>query len=297
MVNRSDGLAYQIGQGLSALDMEARRDKLDGFSVVSGLAVTTDGTDLTLDVGQSAGGGTATVGYSSGSVDTVSLGSATTVTLTTADPDNPRKDVVYLDTGGTVQVETGVAEPAAPSGNTRFDTYQPEPPLPSTTGTVLAEVYVAAGASAIESADIRDRRQPSDLVADEVVAQSVDAGSVNTDTASVTNEPTAANEVSRREELPQAGTVESSSLGPSVDDTLDTFASDITSTTFAEAFASAPKVVATVNFDVSTASTGWFPRVGNVSATGFDCSFINYSTSDLKTETVGSDWIATRGRP
>jgi hypothetical protein len=153
MVDRADGLHYDIGQGYSELDAEAARDRLDGYAVVSGLEVTTDGTNLTLDVSA----GTAIVGGTE-----VSLASAGTVTVDAADSTDPRKDTIYIDSNGNLQSETGVPEPADPAGNTRFNTFQPEPPYPSTEGTILAEVWVAAGTSAIASADRRDRRQPAE---------------------------------------------------------------------------------------------------------------------------------------
>jgi len=177
-------LDYAIGQGYSALDAQAWRDKLDGYAVADGLGVSVD-TGLTVSVAS----GTATVGETSGVVDTVSLGSSTTVTLDSADSTNPRKDTVYIDTTGTVQVETGTAEAADPSGSVRFDTFQPEPPLPSTDGTVLAEVWVAAGASSLSSSDIRDRRVPADSVGDRAVYQDVHTGSLDTDKVGYTNVP------------------------------------------------------------------------------------------------------------
>jgi hypothetical protein len=163
-------LEYAIGQGYSALDAQAHRDQLDGYAVADGLAVSVD-SGLTLSVAS----GTATVGETSGSVDTAVLGSSTTIALDAADSTNPRKDTIYIDTGGTVQKETGIAEPAAPTGATRDDTYEPEPPFPSTDGTILAEVWVPAGASSLSSGDIRDRRVPADVVADRGVFQTVDA--------------------------------------------------------------------------------------------------------------------------
>lgn len=170
-VGRSEGLDYATGDGYSALDAEAARNRLDGYAVVDGLGVSVD-TGLTLSVAS----GSATVGETGGSVDTVSLGSATTIALDTADSQNPRKDVVYIDTSGTVQKETGVAEPADPSGSVRFNTFQPEPPAPSTEGVILAEVWVGAGTSSLASADIRDRRQPAQVVADSASVGSLDAG-------------------------------------------------------------------------------------------------------------------------
>jgi hypothetical protein len=176
-IGRSAGYLPQIGEGWEALDPQTvARDKLDGFAVVDGLEVTTDGTDLTLDVSA----GTATVGESSGTVQTVSLGSAGTVTLDQADSTDPRKDTIYIDTNGDLQAETGTAESALPSGNTRFTTYQPESPLPSTEGTVLARVWVGAGVTSIQSADIDDLRVPADTVADGVTAQSVSTDDLRT---------------------------------------------------------------------------------------------------------------------
>jgi len=170
-------LEYQIGQGYHALDAQARRDRLDGYAVASGLGVS-PGTGLEVDVAS----GTATVGETSGTVDTVNV-AATTVALDTAASTNPRKDTVYVDESGTVQVETGVADSVLPSANTRFNTYQPEPPLPSTNGAILAEVFVAAGATSLGTDDIRDRREPADVVTDRMVAQSASIDETN-----ITNE-------------------------------------------------------------------------------------------------------------
>lgn len=167
-LGRTDGLLYDVGEGYSALDAAAARNRLDGFAVVSGLGVSVS-TGLTLSVAS----GTATVGQSSGSVDTVSLGSSTTITLDAADSTNPRKDTIYIDTAGTVQKETGTAEAADPSGNTRFNTFQPEPPEPSTDGVILAEVWVGAGVSSLTSADIRDRRQPAQSIFDRLYVRDV----------------------------------------------------------------------------------------------------------------------------
>lgn len=168
-LGRSDGLLYAEGQGYSHLDAAAARDRLDGFAVVDGLAVTVD-SGLTLSIAS----GTATVGSASNSVDTVSLGSSTTTTLQSADSTDPRKDTVYIDTNGDVQVETGTADPYEPAGDTLFDTYVPEPPEPSTEGVILAEVVVPAGASSINTSDhVRDRRQPAQAVVDQLDARGV----------------------------------------------------------------------------------------------------------------------------
>lgn len=150
-------LQYETGQGYSALDAQAWRDRLDGYAVVSGLKVSWD-SGMTLSVAS----GEAAVGQTNGSLDKVSLGTSTTITLDAADSTHPRKDTIYIDTTGTVQKETGTPREALPEGSTAFDTYQPEPPFPSTDGTVLSEVWVPAGATSLQDSYVRDRRVPAD---------------------------------------------------------------------------------------------------------------------------------------
>lgn len=152
-------LNYSIGNGYSARDAEVWGDRLDGFGVVSGLGVT-PGTGLVVDVAS----GTALVG----TADTVDLASSTSVSLDTADANDPRKDAIWIDDTGTVGKTTGVAEPADPAGNIRENTYQPEPPDPAGDVTILAVVWVAAGASSLATADIRDRRVNADIIANDL---------------------------------------------------------------------------------------------------------------------------------
>ena len=83
------------------------------------------------------------------------------VALAAADGTNPRRDLVYVDTTGTLQVLTGTPAPKDPASATRFEAFDPSPPDSSslgTTGTVLAEVWVPAGASDIVADDVRDMR-------------------------------------------------------------------------------------------------------------------------------------------
>lgn len=97
----------------------------------------------------------------------VSTSSTATVTLSSSDSD-PRKDVIYINSSGTVQSLEGTAASAEPSGETQADTYTPAPPDASgITGVVVAEVWVGGGASSLSSGDIRDRRIPSPTYADE----------------------------------------------------------------------------------------------------------------------------------
>jgi len=176
MVDPTNGLQYDIGQGYSAADAQAARSRLDGYAVVTGLTPTAGSSGLEVDVAS----GEALVGTDANDDPLrVSVG-ATTVTLSTADSQYPRKDVVYVDDAGTVQVAEGTADPPLPETATLFNTYQPEPPLVRT-GAVLAEVFVAAGATTLGSADVRDRRQPAQVVGEEVAAETLRAATFGRD--------------------------------------------------------------------------------------------------------------------
>lgn len=87
---------------------------------------------------------------------------ATTVSITTADATNPRKDIVYV-----------LVSDAAISGATNAVTYvvlagtpaaTPVAPTLPALATQLAEVYVAAGATSITNANITDARPRSQVV-------------------------------------------------------------------------------------------------------------------------------------
>jgi len=144
-----------IGDGADALGQNQLTDALDGTYWVSGWDATLGTGDLEVDI--AAG---------SGAVDgaDVSTGSTQTIDFT-GDPDStdPRKAVIYVDSGGTVQKALGTPQPVDPSGEIRFRTYNPSPPA-SVSGVVVAEVWLAAGETALESADVRDRRVSNDAV-------------------------------------------------------------------------------------------------------------------------------------
>jgi len=151
----------QNGWGAQALDLNQQQRRYQN-AIVSGCAAS-DGTNaMEIDVAD----GEAIVAGSRVSV------SATTLTLSASNSD-PRKDVVYIDSAGTPQVATGTAAPAAPSGETGRDTYQPQPPdLSATDAAVVAEVWVGGGVSDTGSGDISDRRVFADAVFGSVDAQS-----------------------------------------------------------------------------------------------------------------------------
>jgi len=169
MVDPTEGLNFEIGQAYHALGAQAARERLDGYAVVSGLEPT-DGTGLAIDVaaGEALVGGTS-VTFAGGSVS-----------LNSADPSDPRKDTIWIDDTGTLGATAGTPNAGIDGeGNSaeRFTTVQPEPPLPTGEKTILAEVWVPAGATSLASADVRDRRQPADIVGNDVTAQTLSGAS------------------------------------------------------------------------------------------------------------------------
>lgn len=148
--------------GYGALDHNGLVNRLQ-FSVKSGCAVSPGTNDLTVqcDAGEVIHDG-----------NSVSVAAQDNVALAAADGSNPRKDVVYVDGTGTLQVATGTAEAAKPSGQTHRDTYRPAPPdLSATAAVVLAEVWVPAGAVDIAAGDVSDRWLDADAA-----FQSVETG-------------------------------------------------------------------------------------------------------------------------
>lgn len=135
--------------GFHALDPNQIWDWLN-FGVVSGCSVSPGTDDLTVQV---------TAGEIVFNGEFVDVAAQDNVALSAADSTNPRKDTVYIDSAGTLQVATGTAESATPSGETRRDTYRPAPPdLSTTDATVLAEVWIPTGATDIATGDVSDRR-------------------------------------------------------------------------------------------------------------------------------------------
>ncbi|MFC6825656.1 hypothetical protein [Halopelagius fulvigenes] len=120
-------------------------------------SLTSDSTDITVDItsGEIRLGGT-----------TVSV-NAQQVSLQAGDLDDPRKDLIAVDTAGSCVVLPGTPEPALPDGTTDEDAYQPSvEELDGEAGNYLAlwEVWVPAEADASTDLDdpeiqyLKDRR-------------------------------------------------------------------------------------------------------------------------------------------
>jgi hypothetical protein len=96
-----------------------------------------------------------------GAINGVDVSTASTQTVDfTGDPDpnDPRKAAISVDSGGNVVKTLGMPVPADPTNEVRFRTWDPQPPAESVPGVVVAEVWLAAGETVLESEDIRDRR-------------------------------------------------------------------------------------------------------------------------------------------
>lgn len=144
---------WSIGYGATALDFNQLAAIANGDYVVSGCTPSDGANAMEVDIAS----GTVRLDGSDISV------SSQTVTLSASNTD-PRKDIIYIDGTGSAIDVTGTAAPAEPSGDTHFDTYQPPPSdMSTTTGIIVAEVWVGGGVSDIASGDIRNRTHPSNF--------------------------------------------------------------------------------------------------------------------------------------
>ena len=122
---------------------------LRGYSVKSGLAPTGGGT-TTMEVDIAVG-----VAWVNG-VEVPFAGDS--IAISAADANYPRKDLVSIDSTGTLQVTEGTPGAADPSGDSGAQTFTPVPPALPADETLICEVWVAAAAVGIVDANITDRR-------------------------------------------------------------------------------------------------------------------------------------------
>lgn len=138
--------AFHISQSApDSGDFDVLRDGSKATGVVSGCAVTAQGSpDMTCAVAS----GTIAVGGVTASV------SSGNVTITTADPDDPRIDLVVASNAGVKSVVAGDPAPEMVSGSEPGPDY---PAIPANS-VVLAAVYVPAADTTIASNQITDKR-------------------------------------------------------------------------------------------------------------------------------------------
>jgi hypothetical protein len=133
---------------LNENDANSFKQGIDGYGVFSGLAVSA-GTGLQVSVATGSA-------YFAGTK--VTKASPTLVSLTAADPTNPRRDIIVMNSSGTISAVAGTAAAATPGGYTKFQLWTPyAEPIPSGS-IILGEVYVAATATSLVASDILDKR-------------------------------------------------------------------------------------------------------------------------------------------
>lgn len=161
--------AHQNGDGLDALAQNQHTDGARGNGIVVAMADMPNPTDCEPSLGTNTS--TITIDVNAGTAaingSTHSVG-ATTVSLDDGGA-NPRRDVVYIAEGGSVNVLKGTAgAPATDDSGTDIvgaTAPLPEPPdMSSVTGVPIAVVWVPAGATSDSdldaSRDVWDRRVP-----------------------------------------------------------------------------------------------------------------------------------------
>jgi hypothetical protein len=120
-------------------DIDVITAALNGAGVITGGAVTAQTTpNMTVQVA---------AGIASHVSTLISFAAVSSLAITAADATNPRRDLVVVDTAGTVSVKTGT-----PAGIPLLPTFN------LTTEVVLAEVTVPANTTSIPSTHIVDKR-------------------------------------------------------------------------------------------------------------------------------------------
>jgi hypothetical protein len=141
-------------QSISRKDLATKNDPnsikqgIAGYGVCSGLAVSA-GTGLQVSIASGNALFASTLVIKSG---------ATTLNLTAADSTNPRKDIIVLASDGTISAVDGTAAAIYLPSDTKFQLLSPYPEAIPSGKIILAEVYVAAGATSLAASDINDKR-------------------------------------------------------------------------------------------------------------------------------------------
>src|SRR3989304_3852001 len=180
---------YLAGYGIHSVDFDqfVEAIKANGTNgVISGLAVAQRGAGANMSVDVASGKARV-----NGTIRTFS--STTNVVISASDPTNPRKDLIVINSAGTLIARTGTAAAADPVANTKRETFSPDPPEMTAGDIVLAEVWVGAGVTSILTADISDRSLtaifPNNIrVANEFPGADIGAqvGAANTDIGGAT---------------------------------------------------------------------------------------------------------------
>lgn len=143
-------LRVENGDGIAGVWFNALLLAAEGYGVEQGCGVILGGAtdEINIQVGQGAI-------MHDGSLVSVSAQQAT---LQPGNPDNPRKDLVWIDREGTVRVQPGVAGSHVPPDKERDDTYAPAVPDASRlNGVPIAWIEVPPGTTSAGELDPRDK--------------------------------------------------------------------------------------------------------------------------------------------
>lgn len=143
-------MGYENGYRIFNNDFNKILDALKNNGVIIGLEVTQQTTPA---MGITVESGVMTINRA----PSVKIGSSN-VSIDAADATNPRKDLIVINSEGVLSVVKGNPDTKIPSANTGVYTRQPKPQSIPANSIVLAEVWVAANATQIVTADITDRR-------------------------------------------------------------------------------------------------------------------------------------------
>lgn len=172
-------LNIENGQGATALDQTQWIDQRQGYAVIPSSGSLGTQCEVSINTG-TLGTGNNALSVASGSV--LFDGGSVSVSAQNVDVDagdsNPRKDVVYVDSGGNAQVRKGApATVPADAPGDKFQTWHPAPyDMHDVESVVLAVVWVGATASSVTASDLRDRRLPADGKFSAVTADSLTDG-------------------------------------------------------------------------------------------------------------------------
>lgn len=149
---------FRDGQGQQAVDMKQVFDQHTGNSVVEGVEPSYV-TGLEVEVSQ----GVALVNNTRVEV------SSQSVTLDSADPSQPRKDLITVDDTGSLSVYKGTPANRRPEDQDIFQVQRPAPAdLTGVEEPIVAEVFVSEGVTDLSDSVVRDRRTFSDVIAEAV---------------------------------------------------------------------------------------------------------------------------------
>ncbi|MDO8618399.1 MAG: hypothetical protein Q7R49_00475 [Candidatus Daviesbacteria bacterium] len=140
---------YSNDQYLHENDQNSLWDGIKHNGVVSGCAVTAS-SPVAMTVELASG-----VLVVNGTYVTIS---ASTPVISVANGTYPRKDIITVNSSGTVTVTAGTADQAIPSANTGVNTNNPIPADIPSNQVIIAEIWVAAATTTIATAAITDKR-------------------------------------------------------------------------------------------------------------------------------------------